>query len=137
LFWHTCAGRSLPASHDGLSLLAALQDHLQGIQYELSRLGQDASRHTSRRASALRGQISDMVTPILNEVADLLRSSPRLLTDQAARLSDDAIKAGTRLGNEAVDRVAREVEHRPFMFLALVLGVGILIGLAGRHRLET
>ena len=119
------------------SSLAAIQGHLQGIEYELSRLGQDARRHTSRRALALRDQIAEIVTPILSEVADLLRSSPRLLTNQAARLGDDALKAGTRLGTEAVDRVAREVEHRPFMILAVVLGLGILIGLAGRHRLET
>jgi hypothetical protein len=48
-------------------------------------------------------------------------------TDQGKALPDVCCAA----------RVAREVEHRPFMFLALVLGVGILIGLAGRHRLET
>jgi hypothetical protein len=77
------------------------------------------------------------VTPILNEVADFVRSSPRLITNQAARLSDEALKAGTRLSNEAVHHMAREVERRPFMILALVFGVGILIGLAGRHRFDS
>jgi hypothetical protein len=119
------------------SSLAATQDNLQGIENELRRLGQDASHRTSRRASALRDQIADIVSPILSEVADLVRSSPRLITDQAARLSDDALKAGTRLGTEAVDRVAREVERRPFMILALVFGMGILVGLAGRHRYDS
>jgi ElaB/YqjD/DUF883 family membrane-anchored ribosome-binding protein len=118
------------------SSLAAIQDNLQGVENELRRLGQDASQRTSRRASALRDQIADIVTPILNEVAELVRTSPRL-TAQASRLSDDALKAGTRLSNEAVDRVAREVEQRPFVILALVFGVGILIGLAGRHRFDS
>jgi ElaB/YqjD/DUF883 family membrane-anchored ribosome-binding protein len=36
-------------------------------------------------------------------------------------------------GNDALNRLSTEVEHRPLMTLAVAVGVGILIGIAGRR----
>jgi hypothetical protein len=82
----------------------------------------------------LGGQFADTVIPILNETADRLRSGRRLALGEAARLSNEAVRIGGRLSNEALDRVATEVEHRPLVTLALVLGLGILIGTIASSR---
>jgi hypothetical protein len=116
------------------SSVAEIQRHLNGIEYELRRLGRDAGRQASGSVAALRNQIAETVIPLLNEVAHLLHSSPRFLGTEAARLRNDALRAGTHLSRQTLNRVASEVEHRPVMLLAVLLGLGILIGLAGRHR---
>jgi hypothetical protein len=116
------------------SSVAEIQRHLDGIEHELRRLGRDAGRQASGSVAVLRNQIAETVIPLLNEVAHLLRSSPRFVGNEAARLRNDALQAGTRLGRQTLTRVASEVEHRPVMLLAALLGLGILIGLAGRHR---
>jgi hypothetical protein len=119
------------------SSVAALQGHVRGIEHELRRLGQNAGRHSSGRVYALRQQIAETIAPILEEVSGLLRTAPRLAGNEAERFRDDALRAGRRLGNEALDRIAGELAHRPLVILGLALGVGILIGIAGRHRAQT
>jgi ElaB/YqjD/DUF883 family membrane-anchored ribosome-binding protein len=119
------------------SSAAAIQGHLRAIEKELERLGRSAGRHASIRASALGGQIADTATSVLNETADRLRTGQRLAVDEGTRIGDEALKIGRELSNDALDRIGMEVEHRPFIALALALGVGILIGIAGSRRLET
>lgn len=49
----------------------------------------------------------------------------------------DATKIGAaaaKVGNEALRRLSREVQHRPLVTLAVAAGVGILMGLANHRR---
>jgi ElaB/YqjD/DUF883 family membrane-anchored ribosome-binding protein len=39
-----------------------------------------------------------------------------------------------KLGNDALQRLSREVEHRPLVTLAVAVVVGILIGVASRRH---
>jgi hypothetical protein len=73
-------------------------------------------------------------SPILNELIDRFRSSRRLVGDEAASLGNEAVKVGTRVGNDALKRIATEVEHRPLVTLVVAIGVGVLIGMTGRRR---
>jgi ElaB/YqjD/DUF883 family membrane-anchored ribosome-binding protein len=50
-----------------------------------------------------------------------------LAGEEAARFGNEAAK----FGNDALHRMASEVEHRPLVILAVAVGVGILIGMAG------
>jgi ElaB/YqjD/DUF883 family membrane-anchored ribosome-binding protein len=118
------------------SSAAAIEGHLRAIENELGRVGRNAGRHASARASAVGEQIGDAITPILNEIADRLRGGRRLAAAEAARFGNEAVKIGGRIGNEALDRIATEVEHRPLVTLAVAVGVGILIGIAGGRRLK-
>jgi len=58
------------------------------------------------------------------------RGGANLAGDEAVRIGNEAAE----LGNEALRRIAREVERRPLVILAVAIGVGILVGLAGRRR---
>jgi ElaB/YqjD/DUF883 family membrane-anchored ribosome-binding protein len=52
------------------------------------------------------------------------------MSDEAAKFGSEAAK----LGNHALHRLSKEVEHRPLVTLVVAVGVGILVGLArGRH----
>jgi ElaB/YqjD/DUF883 family membrane-anchored ribosome-binding protein len=54
-----------------------------------------------------------------------------LAGDEAVRFGNEAARFGAKVGNDALERVASEVEHRPLITLAVAIGVGILIGMAG------
>ena len=116
------------------SSAAAIAGHLRAIENELGRIGRNAGRQASARRSAVGDQIGDAVTPILNEIAERLRSGRRVATEEAARFGNEAVKFGGKIGNDALDRIAMEVEYRPLVALAVAIGVGILIGIAGRRR---
>ena len=116
------------------SSAAAIEHHLRAIENELGRIGRNAGRQASVRAFAAGDQIGDAVTPILIEIADRLRRGRRVAADEAARFGNEAVKFGGKIGHDALDRIATEVEHRPLVTLAVAIGVGILIGIAGRRR---
>jgi hypothetical protein len=118
------------------SSVGAIAHHLRGIEYELNRMGRMAGRQTSARVSTLRDQLAEIVTPILNEVSSLLRSSPEIARE-ATRLGNQAMTAGARLGNQALARMPRHPPRGPLVILALALGCGILIALSGRHRSQS
>jgi hypothetical protein len=116
------------------SSAAAIASHVRAIENELGRIGRSAVRQASARGSTVGDQIGDAVTPILTEIADRLRSGRRVATEEAARFGNEAVKFGGKIGNDALDRIAMEVEYRPLVTLAVAIGVGILIGIAGRRR---
>jgi len=114
--------------------ITAIADQLRAIENELGAIGKSAGRRASAGASAAGSQISAAIGPILSEISDLLRRGQRWAADDAPGLGNEAIKSGARLGNDALDRIASEVEQRPLITLAVALGVGFLIGIAGRRR---
>lgn len=52
-------------------------------------------------------------------------------------MGDEAAKIGSevaKLGNDALRRLSKEVEHRPLFTVAVAIGVGILVGLVSHRR---
>jgi hypothetical protein len=50
--------------------------------------------------------------------------------DEVSRVRHQA----ARLGNDALHRITDEVERRPLAVLAIVAGIGFLVGIAARRR---
>ena len=67
-------------------------------------------------------------------LADHYRARRRAASDNAQRLGNEAVKVGSRIGHDALDRLSVSVERRPIATLAVAVGLGILIGSAGRWR---
>jgi ElaB/YqjD/DUF883 family membrane-anchored ribosome-binding protein len=114
--------------------LSAIAGHLRAIEKELGLIGRNAGRRASASASAAGNQISDAIGPILSEIADRFRRGQRLAADEATSFGNEAVKTGARVGNDALQRIATEVEHRPLVTLAVAIGVGVLIGFVCRRR---
>jgi len=74
--------------------------------------------------------VGEAVAAALGGIAERFRSSAGSIGEETANLGNEAVK----LGSDAWRRVAREVEHRPLVTLAVAVGVGILVGLAGSRR---
>src|SRR5690242_8461971 len=103
--------------------LSTIERRLRAIESDLERYGRKAGRRASSGLSAAGEQIGDAVSPILSEIADRIRGGGRLAGDEAARLGNEAVRLGARVGNQALTRVSDEVEQRPLVMLAAALAV--------------
>jgi ElaB/YqjD/DUF883 family membrane-anchored ribosome-binding protein len=114
--------------------ISALEGRLHALENEIEKLGRKAGRRASAGASAAGDQIGDAIAVAVNEIVDRFRSGRRVAGDEAVRLGNEAAKFGAKVGNDALERVASEVEHRPLVTLAVAIGIGILIGMAGAAK---
>jgi len=110
--------------------ISALKGRLRALENELERIGRTAGRHTSTGMSAAGDQVGDAIASAMTEIADRFRGGRRLAGHEATRFGNEAVK----FGNDALHRIASEVEHRPLATLAVAVGIGILIGMAGRRH---
>jgi hypothetical protein len=107
--------------------VSAIEGRLRALENELERISRTAGRHTSAGISAAGDHVSDAIASAVTDVVDRFRKGKRLAGEEAARFGNEAAK----FGNDALHRMASEVEHRPLVILAVAVGVGILIGMAG------
>jgi ElaB/YqjD/DUF883 family membrane-anchored ribosome-binding protein len=110
--------------------ISAIEGRLRALENELERIGRTAGRRTSAGMSAASDHVGDAIASAVTEIVNRFRSGRRLAGDEAARFGNEAAK----FGKHAVHRMASEVEHRPLVTLAVAVGVGILIGMAGRRH---
>jgi ElaB/YqjD/DUF883 family membrane-anchored ribosome-binding protein len=111
--------------------ISAIEGRLRALEGELERVGRKAGRRASANASAAGDHIGDAIASAVTEIVDRFRSGRRFAGDEAMRFGNEAAKFGAKFGNDALERVASEVEHRPLVTLAVAVGVGILIGMVG------
>jgi hypothetical protein len=117
---------------------ADVDRRMQRLEQQIERLGGVASRTaSSSMASAAQAtdRVSDAIVSALGDVIERFRGSARNV--DMSRLSQDAARFGheaSKLGGVALQRVSTEVERRPLAMIAVAVGVGLLIGWAGRRH---
>jgi ElaB/YqjD/DUF883 family membrane-anchored ribosome-binding protein len=94
-----------------------IERRLRSLEQQLERVGDRTSASTAEVVEGVRAAIA----PVLSSMADRLRGGAHSMSDEAAKL-----------GNDALRRLSNEVERRPLVTLAVAVGVGILVGLASR-----
>jgi ElaB/YqjD/DUF883 family membrane-anchored ribosome-binding protein len=122
-----------PRSSEFEPSVTAIVDHLRAIEKELGKLGRQAGRRVAGNASAAGDQIADAISPILGDLVDRFRRGRRAAVGGAATLTDEATRFGSRISRDAARRAAGQVAQRPLLTLALVVGIGVLIGAAARR----
>ncbi len=118
-----------PRSSEFDPRVSAIVDHLRAIEKELGALGKTAGRRASSGVSTAASQIVDAIGPILNDLTDRFRGQ-RAALDEATSFGAEAVQAGARAGNDALDRLGDQAKQRPFFTMAVAVGIGILIGFA-------
>jgi hypothetical protein len=114
--------------------LAAIAGHLRAIEKDLGILGRRAGQGAADRASAAGDQIADVLGPILGDIGDRFRRGQQAAVDEAATLGNEAVRFGAKVGNDALERIAGQAKQRPLFTLAVAIGIGVLIGFAGRRN---
>ena len=94
-----------------------IETRLRALEQQLERV----SDRTSASTAEVVERVGAAITPVLSNIADRFRGGAHSMSDEAAKL-----------GNDALRRLSNEVEHRPLVTLAVAVGVGILVGLASR-----
>jgi ElaB/YqjD/DUF883 family membrane-anchored ribosome-binding protein len=109
--------------------LAEIERRLRALEKRLERAG---SRTASGAVQAA-DRMGDAIASALSDMSDRFRDGSRSVGGGALKLSNDAAKEAAKLGNDALQRLADEVERRPLTTLAIAAGVGLIVGLAA-HR---
>jgi ElaB/YqjD/DUF883 family membrane-anchored ribosome-binding protein len=92
----------------------------RGIRANVRHASSKVGDLVSGAVSGATSQMGETVADTLVEVADKFRNGATSVTSMA------------RLGTGAIHKVAEEVEKRPFLTVAIALGIGFLAGLAGK-----
>jgi ElaB/YqjD/DUF883 family membrane-anchored ribosome-binding protein len=121
-----------PRARDFEPRIDAIVSHLRAIEGELGRIGRTAGEGASAGITAAGDQIADVIGPILREIRQRFGGRAQAAVDDAMDYGSDALQTGARLGSEALSRLARGAKERPLITVAVAIGIGMLIGLAGR-----
>jgi len=79
-------------------------------------------------------RMSETIASALNDIADRFSSRARVVSKDAGRIGERWTADAMHLGDETLRRVAREVEQRPLVTLAIAVGIGALAaGLLARR----
>ena len=119
---------------------AEVERRMHHLEQRLNRLGGIASRTAANGvagAAQATERMGDALVNALGDLVDRFRGGARSLSGEAARFGQDATRFGyeaSKLGGEALRRVSTEVERRPLMMIGVAVGVGLLIGWAGRRH---
>ena len=103
-----------------------IERRLRSIEKRLERVGGRASASATQTAD----HVGEVIASALSGVAERFRGDARGMAEEAAKFGT----AAAELGNNALHRLSKEVEHRPLVTLAVAIGVGILVGLASHRR---
>jgi len=90
-----------------------IERRLRSLERQLERVGDRTSESTAEIVE----RVGAAIAPVLSSIADRFRGGAHSMTDEAAKL-----------GNDALRRLSNEVEHRPLMTLSVAVGVGMLVG---------
>jgi ElaB/YqjD/DUF883 family membrane-anchored ribosome-binding protein len=104
-----------------------IERRLRSIEQRLERAGGRASATATQTAD----HVGEVLASALSGIAERFRGDASGMAEEAAKFGSAAAK----LGNNALHRISKEVEHRPLVTLAVAIGVGILVGLAS-HRAD-
>ena len=111
--------RAMPAN------IGEIERRLRSLEQRLERTGGRVSAGAEHTADHL----GEAIASALSRIADRFRGNAGSMTD-ATKIG----AAAAKLGNDALRRLSREVQHRPLVTLAVAVGVGILMGLANHRR---
>ncbi len=113
--------------------LSAIVDQLRAIEEQLGGMTKTASDRATASAASAGAQFVEAIGPILGEVFDRVRRGQKLAAEEAASLGHEAARIGAQASHDALERIVAQTKSRPFITLAIAVGVGVLIGMAARR----
>ena len=112
MFQRSARSRTRAISAD----IGEIEHRLRTLEKHLERIGGNTSRNAAQavdRIGETADRVAETVASALSTMADRFRGKASSVSDQAGRMGNEAAK----LGNDALQRLSREVEHRPLITL--------------------
>ncbi len=101
--------------------IAAIEDLMSDLEKRLKRLNGTAKAEVSGAGADIHDFVSDALAGIMKRVRT-----------GAGSISDTVAEEATSVSGDVLKRVVDEVEHRPFVMLAVAAGIGYIIGMSRR-----
>jgi len=107
-----------------------LERVIESLEARLAQL--TSGGHIRSTVSGATNQVGRVVTQASHHMGEAVADT---LTDVAAKFRSGAtsVTGAARMGTGAMRKIGSELERRPFMTVAVALGIGFLAGLAGRQ----
>ena len=83
----------------------------------------DLNGTVRKKAVGASADINDFVGQALGGIMERMR-------DSSENLTEDVVHRAGKAGTDAFKRIAREIEHRPLLLLAIAAGLGFAVGMA-------
>jgi ElaB/YqjD/DUF883 family membrane-anchored ribosome-binding protein len=112
-------GNGHTVSEDIADIEREIGQLMHDIEARIGRLNALAKRSAKEAAD----DASEFVSDAVSDAAKRMRHGANTVSDEAARLSGDAIK-----------RIEDEIGQRPLLTLAIAASIGFLAGMAGRRH---
>jgi ElaB/YqjD/DUF883 family membrane-anchored ribosome-binding protein len=105
---------------------------LRQLEGRLQRLGGSAVADARGAGSAIPEMISETLSDLTERLRAVVHDRAHDVGTQAARAGSDAWRKV--VGSDTWHKVEDEVSHRPLATLAVVAGIGFLVGVLGRRH---
>lgn len=111
--------------------MSELERVIETLEAQLAQL---TSGHNIR--STINGATSQVGRAVNRASSQMGHAVADTLTDVAGRFlhSATSVTGAAKMGTGAMRKIGTELERRPFMTVAIALGIGFLAGLAGRQQ---
>jgi ElaB/YqjD/DUF883 family membrane-anchored ribosome-binding protein len=104
--------------------IGAIDRRLRSLEQHLD----SAGGRTFAGAVQTADSVGETIASSLSRIADRFREGD--FGDEAAKVGTQAAK----LGNDALRRLSKEIEHGPLVMLGVAVCMGILVGLVSHRR---
>jgi ElaB/YqjD/DUF883 family membrane-anchored ribosome-binding protein len=106
---------------DIAAMRAEVADMIASLDERINRLNQLTKQGASHAAEGANDIVMNALSGLTSRVTGKAQANVASASDEVAKF-----------GNQAIDRVVREIDKRPLLTLAIAAGIGFLAGLARR-----
>jgi ElaB/YqjD/DUF883 family membrane-anchored ribosome-binding protein len=106
---------------DIAAMRAEVADMIASLDERINRLNRLTKQGAAHAAEGANDIVLNALSGLTSQVTGRAQANVASASDEVARF-----------GNQAIDRVVREIDKRPLLTLAIAAGIGFLAGLARR-----
>lgn len=121
--------RKTPASHargimreavadDVTAMRAEIDDMIASLEAKIDRLNRISKQGAAHAVEGANDVMLNAISGLTSQVRGRMQNTASTASDEMAKL-----------GNQTLKRIATEIDHRPFLTLAIAAGIGFIAGL--------
>ncbi len=103
---------------DVAAMRAEIDDMIASLEAKIDRLNRISKQSAAHAAEGATDVMHKAISGLTGQMTGRMQDSARTASDEVARF-----------GNQALKRIATEIDHRPFLTLAIAAGIGFIAGL--------
>jgi len=104
---------------DVAAMRAEIDDMIAALEARIDRLNRITKQGATHAAEGAGDVMRNAISGLTGQIAGHMGGNAGAASDEVARF-----------GNRAIKRIATEIDHRPWLTLAIAAGIGFIAGLA-------